>query len=217
MAIDWANNKHTQRASPISIDLSSEEGEATFFGMLAEQPPSYIHVAPPCSLKAFWLKVPSLGREGLARIACRCSDLGAMARLAYVLITVLLLSGNVATGGRLAASPSVGRRSQMKGEIAVPLARGLWVHPPSRAYRVCSGEFRSRWVRSATCGWSWLLARPSAAAGDADRRGAYVANCACAVQIRQPDRSLAAAQVATAWPACYWFLKVNPRRPLPLP
>ena len=72
VAIDWANNKRIQRASPISIDLSIEEGEATFFGMLAEQPPSYIHVAPPCgtaSLKAFWLKVPNLGRGGFGTVS----------------------------------------------------------------------------------------------------------------------------------------------------
>ena len=53
---------------------------------------------PPCgtcSRKAFWLKVPSLGRGGLARLACRCIDVNAMARLLYALFIILLVLSDV--------------------------------------------------------------------------------------------------------------------------
>ena len=40
-------------------------------------------------------KVRSLGREGLARIACRCSDLGAMARWGYLIFVALLVLAEV--------------------------------------------------------------------------------------------------------------------------
>ena len=79
-------------------DLCQKADRAHLWELIAGDSVRYIHMAPPCgtsSRKAFWLKVPNLGRGGLARLACWYIDSNAMARLAYLLLAVLLVLGDV--------------------------------------------------------------------------------------------------------------------------
>ena len=151
--VDHSANRFHPLAKVCNLDLAHKSSWQYLSWLLANHRVAYIHVAPPCgtcSRKAFWLKVPSLGRGGLARLACRCIDLNAMARLFYALFVVLLVLSDVTTVMATRRKPK--RRPIMSDDgaiVVLPVLRILLLRHQTRAtarHCFCYGWLRGGWV-----------------------------------------------------------------------